>query len=109
MATCVHAQTNSAVSLPPAGYKLAWADEFNGNSLDTNKRDFRTDSKTWSTQLPQNVSVRDGKSILAVKKGLRVTSITLARPSSASSGSNTAITSRVSRCHRARASTRRFG
>jgi len=62
-------ETNSpTVQLPPAGYKLMWADEFNDGRLDTNKWDFRTDSKHWSTQLPANVSVRDGKLILAVKK-----------------------------------------
>lgn len=64
---CV-AQTNSPFTLPPPGYKLVWSDEFNGDSLDTSKWDYRTDSKMWSTQLPQNVSVRDGKLILAVKK-----------------------------------------
>jgi beta-glucanase (GH16 family) len=53
---------------PLPGYKLAWSDEFNGNTLDTNKWNFRTDSRMWSTQLPENVSVRDGKLILTVKK-----------------------------------------
>lgn len=62
------AQTNQTVTLPPPGYKLAWADEFDGGTLDTNKWEYRTDSKHWSTQLPANVSVRDGKLILAVKK-----------------------------------------
>lgn len=62
------AQTNALGTMPPPGYKLVWADEFNGDSLDTNKWDYRTDSKMWSTQLPQNVSVRDGYLILAVKK-----------------------------------------
>lgn len=45
-----------------------WSDEFNGDSLDTSKWVYRTDSKHWSTQLPQNVSLRDGRLILAVKK-----------------------------------------
>jgi beta-glucanase (GH16 family) len=62
------ARTNQTITLPPPGYKLAWSDEFDGSALDTNKWDYRTDSKMWSTQLPQNVSVRDGKLILAVKK-----------------------------------------
>jgi beta-glucanase (GH16 family) len=62
------AQTNQTDTLPPPGYKLVWSDEFDGSSLDTNKWVFRTDSKHWSTQLPENVSVRDGKLILAVKK-----------------------------------------
>lgn len=46
-------------SVPP-GYELAWADEFEGNSVDRTKWGFRTDTKHWSTQLPRNVSVRDG-------------------------------------------------
>ena len=60
------AQTN--IILPPPGYQLVWADEFNHGSLDTNQWDYRTDSKMWSTQLPRNVAVRDGHLILAVKK-----------------------------------------
>ena len=62
------AQTNTTVTLPPPGYKLVWSDEFNNTTLDTNKWGFRTDSKMWSTQKPENVSVHDGKLILAVKK-----------------------------------------
>ncbi len=62
------AQTDLPIALPPPGYRLAWSDEFNGGSLDTNKWVFRTDSKHWSTQSPANVSVRDGKIFLAVKK-----------------------------------------
>ena len=53
---------------PPAGYKLAWSDEFDGQKLDTGKWVFRTDSKMWSTQKPENVSVTTGKLKLAVKK-----------------------------------------
>ena len=68
VATTALAQTNGSVALPPVGYKLAWSDEFNDGKLDTAKWDFRTDSKMWSTQLPANVSVRDGNLILAVKK-----------------------------------------
>ena len=58
----------SCLAAPPAGYRLVWGDEFDGATLDTNKWDYRTDSKMWSTQLPANVSVRDGKLILMVKK-----------------------------------------
>ena len=70
-AVCVRpalAQTNQTATLPPPGYTLAWADEFNDGRLDTNQWVFRTDSKMWSTQLPKNVSIRDGKLMLAVKK-----------------------------------------
>jgi beta-glucanase (GH16 family) len=50
------------------GYSLSWSDEFSGNALDTSKWNYRTDSKMWSTQLPDNVSVADGKLIIALKK-----------------------------------------
>jgi beta-glucanase (GH16 family) len=51
-----------------AGYKLVWHDEFDGDKLNTAEWDYRTDSKMWSTQKPENVSLKDGKLILAVKK-----------------------------------------
>ena len=62
------AQTNPIVTLPPPGYQLVWSDEFNAGELDRSKWDFRTDSKMWSTQLPENVSVRGGHLLLAVRK-----------------------------------------
>ena len=58
----------SAFAEPPAGYKLVWSDEFDGAELDTQKWDYRTDSKMWSTQKPENVKVADGKLVLGVKK-----------------------------------------
>ncbi len=67
MTACV-AQPNSPATAPLPGYKLVWSDEFNDGKLDTNKWGFRTDSKHWSTQKPENVSVRDGKIYLTVKK-----------------------------------------
>jgi len=66
-AACV-AEELKTPDAPLTGYKLVWADEFNEGKLDTSKWDFRTDSKMWSTQKPENVSVRDGKLVLAVKK-----------------------------------------
>ena len=62
------AQTNSPATTPLPGYTLVWADEFNEGKLDTNQWDYRTDSKHWSTQKAENVSVRDRKIVLAVKK-----------------------------------------
>jgi len=53
---------------PPAGYKLVWSDEFDGKVVDTSKWVYRTDSKHWSTQKPENVTVADGKLRLNVKK-----------------------------------------
>jgi len=54
--------------LPVKGYRLVWSDEFEGSFLDNSNWDFRCDSKMWSRQKPGNVSVRDGKLILALKK-----------------------------------------
>lgn len=51
-----------------AGYALVWADEFDGQSLDLARWDYRTDSKLWSTQLPQNIRVADGQLKIALKK-----------------------------------------
>jgi beta-glucanase (GH16 family) len=50
------------------GYKLAWSDEFVGNTLDTSKWTYRTDSKSQSTQRPENVAVGDGMLKLLLKK-----------------------------------------
>lgn len=57
-----------AANAPLPGYKLVWADEFNGPALDKEKWDFRTDNKMWSKQQPENVTVADGKLRLAAKK-----------------------------------------
>ncbi len=67
-ATMATGQTNQNVALPPPGYQLVWSDEFNGDQLDTNKWDFRTDRKMWSTQKPENVAVRHGGLVLDVKQ-----------------------------------------
>lgn len=58
----------TAAAEPPAGYKLVWSDEFDGPKLDVGKWVYRTDSKFWSTQKPENVAVGDGKLQLMVKK-----------------------------------------
>ena len=64
------AQSPAAVAptAPLPDYTLAWGDEFNGDSLDQNKWGFRTDSKHLSTQKPENVSVKNGKMCLTLKK-----------------------------------------
>ncbi len=66
-ASCL-AQLTPLPSAPMPGYKLAWSDEFNDVTLDRGKWDYRTDSKMWSTQKPENVSVANGTLRLAVKK-----------------------------------------
>lgn len=52
----------------PAGYELRWYDEFNGTSLNTNEWYYRNDSKHWSTQRPENVSLVNGNLKIALKK-----------------------------------------
>ena len=49
------------------GYTLDWSDEFNGTALDTDKWSYRVDTKGWSAQQPENVSVSDGSLRIAVK------------------------------------------
>ncbi len=58
----------AAQATPPPGYKLSWADEFDGTALDTTKWDYRTDSKHWSTQLPANVTIANGVLSLNLKQ-----------------------------------------
>lgn len=53
---------------PPEGYKLKWADDFDGDQLDQSKWVYRTDSKHWSTQKAANVAVERGRVILLLKK-----------------------------------------
>jgi len=62
------ALTTPAFAAPPAGYKLLWADEFDGEEIDRGKWIYRTDSKHWSTQLPSNVSVKGGNLVLTLRK-----------------------------------------
>lgn len=54
--------------LPPPGYKLVFEEQFDGDKLDHEKWGYRVDSKRFSTQRPENVSVRDGKLWIELKK-----------------------------------------
>jgi beta-glucanase (GH16 family) len=58
----------SVPELANTGYHLVFSDEFNGNSLDLEKWGFRTDSKMWSTQKPENVSLSHGTLLISLKK-----------------------------------------
>jgi hypothetical protein len=51
-----------------SGHRLAWHDEFDGDRLDTGKWTYRIDTRFWSVQLAQNVSVADGWLRLVLKK-----------------------------------------
>jgi len=68
-------QRATASTAPPApfgdvvqNYTLSWSDEFTGSTLNADQWSYRTDQKMWSAQLPQNVSIADGKLIIALKK-----------------------------------------
>ena len=50
------------------GYRLAWSDEFDGKTLDLEKWQYRSDSKMLSTQAPENVSLQDGKLVIALTR-----------------------------------------
>ncbi len=52
----------------PSRWQLAFADEFNGTSLDTARWNHRTGPRHWSEQRPENVQVRDGLLHLLLKK-----------------------------------------
>lgn len=58
----------AAFAAPPAGYKLKWADEFDKPKVDLAKWVYRTDSKHWSTQKPENVVIEKGSLVLLLKK-----------------------------------------
>lgn len=49
-------------------YKLVWSDEFNNSELNAEKWNYRTDSRMWSTQKPENVKLSGGKLKLNLKK-----------------------------------------
>ncbi|WP_321474571.1 glycoside hydrolase family 16 protein [uncultured Paludibaculum sp.] len=53
---------------PPAGYRLAWSDDFNGSSLDMARWMYRTDVKMESAQRPENVTVSGGQLVIHLRK-----------------------------------------
>ena len=55
-------------ALPPAGYELVFEDDFNGEKLDTQKWGFRLGDKMLSAQQQENVSVKDGNLVIALRK-----------------------------------------
>ena len=62
------AQKKEYISPDGIKYRIAFNDEFNGKHLDKKKWNYRTDSKHWSTQLPQNVALAEGNLYLKIKK-----------------------------------------
>lgn len=58
-----------ASAAPPSSlYTLVWADEFDGDTVNTNKWNYRTDVKRESAQRPENVSVGGGYLTITQKK-----------------------------------------
>ncbi len=55
-------------ALPPPGYKLVFEDDFNGDKLDLAKWGYRVESKRFSAQRPENISVHDGALWIELKK-----------------------------------------
>ena len=54
--------------LPPPGYQLVFSDDFDGSAIDTKRWGFRLESKMLSTQQRENVSVKDGNLVIALRK-----------------------------------------
>ncbi|GAA4303573.1 glycoside hydrolase family 16 protein [Compostibacter hankyongensis] len=52
----------------PEGYHLIWEDNFDGKSLDESEWFYRMDLKMNSAQRAENVSVKNGNLVLAMKK-----------------------------------------
>lgn len=67
-AASVTLSDTEANSFVPKGYELKWQDEFDGTSLNTEEWNYRNDSKNWSYQKPENVSVSNGKLKIDLKK-----------------------------------------
>ena len=55
-------------TLPPAGYELVFEDDFNGDKLDTQKWGYRLADKLLSAMQQENVSVKDGNLVIALRK-----------------------------------------
>ncbi len=58
------------IAEPPAGknWRLAFADEFDGATVDAARWNFRTGPRHWSDQRPDNVSVRGGMLRIALRR-----------------------------------------
>ncbi|RGN36438.1 glycoside hydrolase family 16 protein [Bacteroides oleiciplenus] len=62
------AQTSVKKQQVPQGYKLVWADEFESSRLDTSKWRYRIGKSGTSYQRAENVSLKDGKLWIDLKK-----------------------------------------
>lgn len=55
-------------SYPPPGYRLVFVDDFSGSRLDETRWMYRTDVKADSSQRPENVFLRDGRLVIALRR-----------------------------------------
>lgn len=55
-------------SYPPPGYRPVFVDEFSGPRLDESRWMYRTDVKGESSQRPENVFLRDGRLVIALRR-----------------------------------------
>lgn len=60
--------SDEVTPLPPPGYELVWYDEFEGDALDADKWTYRGGSKADSTQLAENIEVKNGQLIIHARK-----------------------------------------
>jgi len=60
--------SENSTPLPPPGYELVFSDEFDANTLDHSKWDYRLRDKPDSAQEAENVEVRDGHLLIHAKK-----------------------------------------
>ena len=65
-----NAQATDPKPMSPVGpgYRLAWSDEFDGGKLDETKWMYRIDTRFWSAQVAENVSVANGCLRITLKK-----------------------------------------
>lgn len=59
---------DSSTPLPPPGYNLVFSDEFDSNTLDHSKWNYRLRDKPDSAQEEENVEVRDGNLLIHARK-----------------------------------------
>jgi len=65
----ITAFSQTTITRPGMGdCKLVFEDNFDGTALNTDVWDYRTDTRFWSKQVPENVTVSDGYLYLNVKR-----------------------------------------
>ncbi len=70
IAACIFSAAIAALepSYPPPGYRPVFVDEFTAERLDETRWMYRTDVKADSSQRPENVFLRDGRLVIALRR-----------------------------------------